>query len=573
MATVLRPVNDLREALASGRVNMAGGLRWLALVVLAVFIGTPVYFIIRSTFNDQAPGLPSELTLEPWRQAFAGGIIWDALLTTFRVAIPKVMLAMGLAISFAWIITRTNTPFRGYFEIFLFFMWFTPNLPMIISWILLISPRSGLINKWLDPVLPFGFHFNAYSYEALVVLGAVSSAPILFIFMAPAFRNMDSSLEESAQMSGASLFRRMFHITLPLLMPTILTISALSLILALESFELELLLGTPVGIYVFTARIYDLIYNQFRALYGAGTSLGLVLMAITFVMVIFQRRILAKREYTTITGKGYRPVPIDLGRWRWATFTFLATFCFVFGVLPILVLFANSFMAVSGFYRWELFTFDNWIKAFTDEKLVGAIRNTLVVGALTATIGVFIVAILSYMVVRVRWAGRGTMDVLMWLPIAVPGLVLSLGLLWVGVKLPIYHTVWILMLAFIIRGIPSSSRFFVSTLVQVGSELEESARTLGASWIRTFFSILVPLLKPSFLSAWVFLFVVSARNVDAALLLGGPKTQLLSVTVFQQAQIGDLEVASALGIFMIVLIVGVYLIARALGGSTSAGDR
>ena len=545
-------------------------LRYSLLVAMAILVLTPIGWLVYSSFRTEAPGLVGSLTLEPWRDAFGSGVVFSALWTTFRITVPKVLLAIGLAVFFAWVITRTNTPGRRIFEPFLFFMWFTPALPMVLSWIVLLSPRSGLINQWLAPVLPFGFRFNAFSYEALVILGAVNAAPILFIFLAPAFRNMDSALEESAQMSGANLRQRLRHITFPLMLPSILTISALAVVLSLESFEIELLLGIPAGLYVFTARIYDLIFNQVNAQFGTGTALALVLLVITFALVLIQRRILARREFVTVTGKGYRPVPMDLGRWKWVTFAVMLVFCLVFGLLPIALLFVNSFMQVSGFLGFNLFTFSNWTTAVTQPALVNALKNTLLLGVGTASLGVVVVAVASYLVVKTNWKGRAAMDLIMWTPIAVPGLVLALGMLWAFVRLPIYSTIWILIIAFLIRGIPTGSRFFTSTMVQIGTELEESARIHGASWFRTFRSILIPLLLPAVLSAWVFLFVLSVRNVDAALLLGGPGTQVLSVSIFQLAQRGSFEVASALGIIQVGIIMLMYLLARALGARVSA---
>ena len=381
---------------------------------------------------------------------------------------------------------------------------------------------------------------------------------------------MDAALEESAQMSGATLWHRARHITLPLMLPATLTVTALVLVLSLESFELEALLGIPAGIFVFTTRIFDLLFLQNYAEFGTASALALVLMMITLVLIVFQRRVLSKREFTTITGKGYRPKQMDLGKWRWVTFSILLGYVVIFGLFPMIMLLVNSFMVVSGFIGPAYFTMDNWIRALTEPNLLRALRNTLILGFGTATVGVVLVSVSSYVVVKTknRWRGVAALDLVMWLPIAVPGMVLALGMLWAYVRFPIYNTLWILVLAFLIRGLPTGSRFFTTTMVQVGNELEESARIHGASWFRTLRSILLPLLRPAVISAWVFLFVLSTRQLDsaAALLLSGPQTQVLSVTMFKAATRGSFEVASALGLLQTMLVFAIYLGVKFIGG-------
>jgi iron(III) transport system permease protein len=355
-------------------------------------------------------------------------------------------------------------------------------------------------------------------------------------------------------------------------LPAILTVTALVIVLSLESFELEALLGIPAGIFVFTTRIFDLLFLQNFAEFGTASALALVLMMITLTLIIFQRRILAKREFTTITGKGYRPKQMDLGKWRWVTFSILLGYVLIFGLFPIVMLIVNSFMVVSGFIGPAYFTMDNWIRALTEPNLLRALRNTLVLGFSTATIGVVLVSVSSYVVIKTkdRWRGVAALDMVMWLPIAVPGMVLALGMLWAYVRLPIYNTLWILVLAFLIRGLPTGSRFFTTTMIQVGNELEESARIHGASWLRTLRSILLPLLKPAVISAWIFLFVLSTRQLDSALLLSGPQTQVLSVTMFKAATRGSFEVASALGLTQTILVFSIYLGLRFIGGRDRA---
>jgi iron(III) transport system permease protein len=298
----------------------------------------------------------------------------------------------------------------------------------------------------------------------------------------------------------------------------------------------------------------------------------MVLVAITLCLVVLQRRVLAGRAYTSVTGRSYQPTPTDLGPWRWLTFGLVAAYFLVFGVAPILVLLITSFMQVSGFFAPELLTLRVWAKVLTSTSLVTSIQNTVLVGVSAATLGVVLAALASYLITRLQWSGRPTMDTLVWLPIAVPGLVLALGLLWAYVGLPIYGTIWILVLAYVIRGLPTSSRFFTSTMVQISAELEEASRVHGATWLQTFLRIWQPLLRPALAGAWIFLFVIAVRALDAALLLTGPSSEVLSVSIFQQASRGDGSAASALAIIQTGIILIAYLLIRPLIRPSAAED-
>jgi iron(III) transport system permease protein len=272
----------------------------------------------------------------------------------------------------------------------------------------------------------------------------------------------------------------------------------------------------------------------------------------------------ALRPHMTVSGRGYKAKPLELGRWRWATFGAIAGFFLVFGVLPFAILAVNSFMRVSGFFNPDLITPRHWDVVLHRASLIDSIRNTLIVGVGAATLGVISCALLSYTVTRTRWKGRRLLDVIAWIPWAVPGIVIALGFLWAFVSLPIYGTLWLLVLVYVARGFPIGSRFFTSMMVQVGNELEESSRIHGASWTRTFIHIWLPLLRPAVIGAWILLFVISVRVLDSALLLAGPTTRVLSVDIFQLQTTGRAEQASVLAIIQTGIISVGYVMSRLL---------
>jgi iron(III) transport system permease protein len=449
----------------------------------------------------------------------------------------------------------------------LVFLFFLPELPWVLAWMLLGAPNVGLLNQWLRAVVPGVETFvNVYSYAGLIVLGAARSAPVLFLFVYPAFQAMDATLEEAARMAGAGGWRTIRRVNLPLLMPALLASGILSFVVAMESFEIPQLLGTPAKIFVFTTRIYDLAYGGHVARFGPAMVLSVLLLLLTVSLIAVQWRLLKGRAFTTMSGRGYRARPVDLGAWRWVPFAVIVLFFAVFGALPFAVLLLNSFMELSGFLSWELFTTRHWTDALGRTAVLTSIKDTLLVAVAAATVGVVLSAAISYVVTRTTWAGRRVLDLVAWGPWAVPGLVMALGFLWAFVWLPIYGTPWLLVLVLVARGLPVGSRFFTATMVQLGAELEESARIHGASWPRVFVRIWAPLLRPAILGAWILLFVIAVRVLDLVVLLAGPGSRMLSADIFFWTVSGRQEAASVLALLQTALVMAGYVVARLLLG-------
>jgi iron(III) transport system permease protein len=554
------------------------GRRWLRpanllplalLAVTAFMVVYPLGMVLYGSLREEAPGLPGPLTVENWRSVLSDASTFRVFFTTILIALPRTLLALALATAFAWVVARTTTPGKRLLEGLLVFMFFLPELPWVLAWMLLGAPNVGLLNQWLRALIPGveGFlNVNVYSYAGLIVLGAVRSAPVLFLFVYPAFQAMDATLEEAARIAGAGGWRTVLRINLPLLLPALLASGILSFVVAMESFEIPQLLGTPAKIFVFTTKIYDLAYGGHVARFGPAMVLAVLLLVLTFSLIVLQWKALGGRAYTTVSGRGYQARPLDLGRWRWLPFAFIVGFFLVFGALPFAVLLLNSFMRLSGFLGWEMLTTDHWRDALARSAVLTSIRNTLVVSVAAATLGVIASALISYVVTRTTWGGRKVLDLVAWVPWAVPGLVMALGFLWAFVWLPIYGSLWLLVLVFVARGLPVGSRFFTATMVQIGAELEESARIHGASWLRTFLKIWVPLLRPALLGAWILLFVIAVRVLDLAVLFAGPGTRLLSVDIFFWTVTGRQEAASVLALLQTALVLGGYVVARLLLG-------
>lgn len=538
----------------------------LGLTVLVAFLVVyPLGMLVFGSLWSSPPGQPGTFTLENWTTVLSDRATFEVLFASLAIAIPRTLLALLLATAFAWCIARTNVPCKRILEGLLVFMFFLPELPWVLAWMLLGAPNVGLLNNWLGTLIPGGENLiNVYSYAGLIILGAARSATVLFLFIHPAFLAMDATLEEAARMAGANGWRTLWRINLPLLMPALLASGILSFVVAMESFEIPQLLGTPANIFVFTTRIYDLAYGGHVANFGAAMVLALILLIMTGALIIVQLRLLRGRSYTTVSGRGFQARPIDLGFGKWIAFAAITTFFVIFGALPFVVLLLNSFMELSGFISWDMFTTTHWSNALGRDDVLKSIMDTMIVGVTAATLGVVVSIFISYVVTRTSWRGRSALDLMAWAPWAVPGLVMSLGFLWAFVWLPIYGTMWVVILALVARGLPVASRFFTTTMVQLSAELEESARIHGASWSRTFVKIWLPLLQPAVVGAWILLFVIAVRVLDVVVLLAGPGVRMLSADIFLWTVTGRQEAASVLALIQTALVVVGYLAARLL---------
>lgn len=544
----------------------------LPLIGLVILITAyPVALIFIKSFTLSRPGQPATWGLQGWISAFSDRTLLTVLWNTFSLTTVRIAITSVLAIFFAWVVTRTDTPFKGVIEFALWLGFFLPLLPMTMGWILLLDPHTGLLNKAIMNV--FGLSaapFNLFSYWGIIWCHLAFSTSVRFLLMTPAFKAMDAALEEAAQTSGSSTFGTLLRITVPILAPAILAATALGFIKSLESFEIELVLGIPAGIYVLPTRIYDFIHWE-PPLYGQATALSSILLLVVFGLVLLQRLLLGKKQYTIVTGRSYSVRPVSLGPWRWVTFAFCVLFIGVMIVLPLATLVMGTFMEVFGFFdlavRW---TTRHWRAAFADPIFLRSLINTLILGFGASIIGTMFYAFVAYFIVRTRLPGRNLVDVFSWVPWALPGVLISLALLWAvlgsgsWVKL-LYGTVSLLILAIIIKELPLGSQIIKAAVMQISKELEEASETSGASWFATFRRVLVPLLKPTLMSVGIIMFIVAVREIPAVVFLSTSRSRTISLLMLDAIADANMERAAVIGFFIVFLLVALLLLARALG--------
>jgi iron(III) transport system permease protein len=550
------------------RVRVNAGFVAMSLLTIAVafLVLFPVGMLLFGSFWTARPGFPGALTLQNYIQAYTSVETFQVLSTTVLLMSGKTVIAVALATSLAWIVTRTDTPARGLLEVLVTLPFFIPGLLEAIGWIELLSPNAGTINVWLRS-LGVESPLNIYGLGGMVWVLSLGSTSFIFLLVVNALRNMDSSLEESARASGAGAVRTALTVTLPLMAPIILSAGLLSFIRAMDAFEVPVLLGLPAKVMVFSNRIYAAVQYDYPVNYGLATALGVSFVALMLILIYWQNRLLRGRDFSVVTGKGYKPRVVRLGRFRYVTLAFCLLYFVVATLLPMSQVFIGSFLRVFGLPRADLFTFDNYLSILSDATLWRGLINTFIVCGAAAAITVVLCAMIGYTITRTKFIGRRPLEIVSWLPWAIPGIVAGLGMLWAYITLPVplYGTLILLVIVLLTTGLPLGVRVMSGSMVQFGQELEESSRVHGASWQYTFMHILAPLLKPAVAGAFLLVFVSFSRAVSTTILFVGPGTELLAVTLFSYSQAGKFQIVSALAIVLMIINVTALVIARRMG--------
>src|SRR5229473_1201530 len=537
-----------RRIEAPGRAGF--DFKWLvigACVLLTLYLAVlPLGFLLwQSFFTPQTAAKAAVLTLGNYRQAYGSPDTWILFWNSLRFAIGAASLAFCIGTLLAWMNERTNTPFKALFFALSLIPLIIPGILFTVAWILLGSPKIGLINLVLQRLFDTDAVFvNVYSLWGMVWVDGLHYSPVAFLLMTAAFRAMDPSLEESAIMSGASILQVAARVTLPL--------------------------ALPVGLQVFTSAIYQAVH-RYPSQIGLAAAYAVTLLAMTSVGVYLQSRFSSSgSKYATMTGKGFRPRPIDLGRWRYLTTAiFLAYFLFIV-VLPFMVLLWSSlqkFYAVPSMEALSRLTLEPYRTILSYPNIVRSIWNSLFLALASATLIMLVTSVICWIVVKTKLPGRWLLDNFASLPMVFPGIVLGLAIMILYLTLPvgIYGTIWIMLIAYITRFMPYGLRYNTTSMLQIHKELEESAAMSGASWATTFRRIILPLLKPGLVAGWIYIMIVSIRELSSSILLYSPGTEVLSILIWELWENGQYVELSALGVMFILGLFVLVLLAQWVG--------
>ena len=536
----------------------------VASTIAGAAIITPVLVVFWRSFTSGRLGFDVGLNLANYARVFNDKDIIPMLSNSIIYAAGAALLGTALGALLAWIVARTNTPGKALVELMPLYPILMPTIMKNIAWILLLAPKSGILNGMLQQFLGIEtLVFNAFSMAGMIWVFGLACVPLGYLFLLPVFLSFDPSLEESAYIAGSKPMHTMFNITFPLALPAFLSAFVLNFLRGLRSFETPVLQGTPGNIKVFVSRVYDSMALEFNT--GLATSYSVVLVVLSVITLYFYVRATRFSErYATITGKGYRVRVIDIGPWKYLTFVLVFLY-FLAGILiPFIVLIVVSMIP---YYDYDTFmkfptnaVLTNYFVVMRHPSFVTGLYNSLVLSVTIAIVTVLAGITMAFTIYRTRAWGTKLFEFIGTLPLAFPPLVLSVGLVIIFIGTPLYNSLWALGIGLFVAYFPYAFRNASGSIVNIHKELDEAAWVHGAKWRHVFFKITLPILKPSVGGALFYIFIEAIRNVDVAVLLTAPGKEYGPVTLFEYFRVGQWAEAAAGGvIYLIILIVAVSI--------------
>ena len=554
--------------------------------VVAALVIPPVATVIYSGFvaGTGTNVWHGSRTLGHYRDVFAAGTGLKTIKNTFIFAALSSLLAVGIAAIVAFFVERTNAPFRRLVYFTVIVALGVPIVVEAIGWILLLGPNSSFVNSVLQSIFGKGApQVDVYGWTWMVFIQSTIVFPAAFLLVAPAFRFADPALEQAAAVSGAGTLRTLRKVTLPLVRPSLLAAVLLSFIVGIESFEIPALIGTPAHINTLSTAIYFEVSNAVQPDFGSAAVYATLLMLCTIVgLYLYQRATKRAHRFVTVTGKGYRPDRIDLMKFRWpaACATLLVPLIIL---APVFILLWASFLryySAPSFHQVRSFTLVNYHDVLHSSTFLDAIKNTFMLGIGAAVLVMALGLVTAWSVLRRPSVLSRSVDQLGSLPLVVPGVVLSLAVLRVFINspIPIYDTSWIILIALVIHYLPWGLRFNHAGLITQHRELEEAADVSGASRLRVFVRILVPLMRPMLFAGGLFVFMATMRQLSLVIFLSGPNLNVVSSWIWAIWNNAALPQAATAAVVTIVPVLAIAALFYRLTGagkdsSTSVGFR
>lgn len=560
----------------------AGRLTAAAIGLLLVYL-VVVPLVLLAISSVRPTGFPLEpgFTFSNFSKVFLADNFPRLVQTTVIFALGSTALAMVLGTALAWLVERTDLPGRNLFRLLVILPMATPPVLLAIGWAMLLSPRTGFFNLILRDL--FGLDsapFNVYSLPGMMFVEALALVPTAFLFLAPAFRNMDPNLEEAAMASGASTWMMIRRVLLPLLWPALAACAVFLLIVCFVVFDIPGTLGMPARIYVLSTHIFYLtadsptgvpLYGQVSAL---GTFFLLILVVLGYAYYRFTRQ---SQKYRTISGKGFRPRLAPLGRWRWPATTVVSIYFVLAVFAPLAILLWASLMPYQtrpNMASLSLITFENHLDFLKNARLITATTHSLTVAFVASTAVAALSLVVSWLVIRQKPPGAQMIDNLAFAPIAIPGVMLGVAVVYVYLTLdkvfPIYGTIWILVIAYVTHYISFGSRLANGVMVQIHPELEEAARASGASNLRVLARITAPLVWPAVAAIWIWVFAHAMRELSTALMLAGRNNVVLPTLLWDYWTGGEPTRAATVGVWLVAALAVFLAFWHVLSNRTSA---
>lgn len=545
-------------------------------IPLGVLVIVPLALLALNSFRDVGLGeiqfSLSKLTLSNYITAYGNPRTWKMMSDSFIFAAGSSVVAFLLGGAMAFLVERTDTPLRRLTYAIMFVPLIVPGMLLTIAWVLLLSPSIGLVNVLWHAI---GFDtplINAYSMPVMWWVQGVNETPLTFLLLGAALRRMDPALEEAALTCGASSRKAATRVTLRLIAPAVAGVALLQFVRGLEALEVPLLLGLNAKIVVFTTNIMHSL-KIFPPEYGLSFtySMSLIILASVGLLVYF-RAVRRSEKYTVVTGKGYRPRTISLGNWKIVSIAYQVFFAVVAVGLPVAIVIWASLVPGYQAPSMEMLSrvsLNNYVSLFQEPGIARMTWNTIIMAGTTAIVVMLVALFLSFVIFRTKIKGGKVLDGLSFMPYAIPSIVMGVAFMFMFLtfKNPIYGTVWILVIAHAVHFLPLGTRFTHAGLLQLHKELDEAAKTSGASFRKVFFHVIAPILKPSLIGGGLYVFISAAKIFPLAIILGSPKSMVLSVQIWQLWAEGEVGLVSALAV---VMVAGISILTL-LGGARRMG--
>ncbi len=544
-----------------------------SIVVLVASLSLiPIAFLLWSSFKPVDMATVSDwrldnLTLENFRESLADPSSLTMLFDSLFLAVGSMMVAFFFGGIIAFLVERTDAPFRNQTYGLMFVPLILPSMLKAIGWVFVLEPNNGILNN-ITEWMGLGKPFDAYTIVSMFWVQGLSMTPLTFLMLGASLRSMDPSLEEASTVCGAGRLQTVRGITLRLMMPALAGVGLLQFVRGMEAFEVPFIMGLSSGVQVFATNIYIAAREVQPPAYGHAFAMSVVLIVIGVIgLVIYQRLMSDAEQFATITGKGFRPRVIPLGKWRPLAGGFIVFYIVVTIGIPLLML---SWVSLLPYYQVPSFralssvTFENYRSVLADPEFLLAIKNTLVLG-ITVSVGcVLLATVISWLTVRRNSRGSRVLDTVSFIPYAIPGIALGLSFLVVFLAFPnpIYGTIWILVLIYLVSFLPIATRFSHAGLRQLHKELEEAATVSGSGFLSVMKRIVIPLILPSLLAGGLYVFVLSAKVASQAAVLWSPDSLILSIYLLKSWVDGSFPLVSALAVMLIFAFVAIAIATR-----------
>ncbi|MEW8980022.1 MAG: iron ABC transporter permease [Symbiobacterium sp.] len=527
----------------------------LAVAVLLVFGIFPICLLVINSFI-----VDGHVSLDNFREVYLNRANLTAVWNTVKAAGLTMIIGTVMSFPLAWLVGRTDLPFKKLFRMLIIIPYMIPPFVGAIAWTYLANPRIGYLNQWIRALVP-GIEqgpLNIYTMGGLVWVLVLFYFPFSFLSISRALEKMDPSLEEAARISGANPLRALWDITLPLTAPAIAAGALLVFVAASSCFGIPSIIGTQGRLQVVTTRIVSYVYVGTPDAMHEATALAVVLLLLSTVVLWFSNWYLSKREYFTLGGKSTHPVVVELGRWKWPLVVVFSIVCFIFAILPVLALVMTSLVKTMGKgFAFNNLSLDPWRAVLADDDTWRTLRTSVLAALLAATGGTLVGLLVAYLKVKTRMRFRTIPDFLTTFCNATPGIVLALGMILAfsgKYGLNLYGTFWILVVAYFVRHLAYAVRQAAAALEQVHPSLEEAALSSGATWLRLFKDVTIPLIAPSVIGSWFLVFMPSFYELTMSVMLYSSKATPVGYHLYHLSSFASPQSAAVLSVLILILV-------------------